>query len=103
MRDGDLPLFAWQPPCKLIAFPLIKRIGKIRRCAEVLEGKHGKDAEGYWRQQVRYMAEQLERTGCGPDEVRRQVAEFQQAVQCEMVRRSYEGQPIGNHDPRGAA
>lgn len=103
MLDGDLPLFAWQPPCKLIAFPLINRVGKIRRCAEVLEGKTGKDADGYWRAQVRQLSEHLERIGCPVDEIERQVREFQDAVQSELIRRCYGRAGAGSHDPRGAA
>lgn len=88
----NLPLFDWVPPCRLIVFPITKRVGKIRRCAEVLESKHGKDAESYWRQQVRVVADHLERMGCSRAEITRQVDEFQSAVQAEMVRRSYEGE-----------
>lgn len=98
-----LPLFAWEPPCKLIAFPLTARIGKVRRCAEVLETKQGNDATGYWRHQVRLMVDQLEKAGTSPDEINRQIAEFQQAVQNELVRRSYEGQSADNNNPKGAA
>jgi hypothetical protein len=32
-KHSSLPLFAWQPPCKLIPFPLIHRVGKIRDVA----------------------------------------------------------------------
>ncbi|MDX0112602.1 hypothetical protein GOC07_09980 [Sinorhizobium meliloti] len=91
MRDADLPLLAWQPPSKILVFPVTRRVGKIRRCAEVLGSKHGKDAESYWRQQVRVVADHLERMGCSEADIKRQIDEFQRAVQAEMVRRSYGG------------
>lgn len=103
MRDGDLPLFAWQPPCTLLAFPLINRVGKIRRTAEVLEGKTGNDAAGYLRQQVRLVTEHLERIGCHPDDIENQVQEFHEAVRNEMNRRTCIGMASGNNQPGGAA
>ncbi|RVH37649.1 DUF6074 family protein [Sinorhizobium meliloti] len=99
----ELPLFRWDPPCKIIAFPLINRVGKIRRCAEVLESKNGRDADGYWRHQIRLLAEQLGRSGCDEAEVRQQIYEFQQAVQNELVRRTFEAPAKGNGNPQGAA
>jgi hypothetical protein len=36
-NENDLPLFRWSPPeCIVIPFPSTRRIGKIRRTAEVL-------------------------------------------------------------------
>lgn len=93
MREphSDLPLFQWQPPCKLIAFPLVRRIGKVRRTAEVLASKSGKDATGYWRHQVRLLTEHLEKSGCTSAEIEQQIREFHDAVQSEMVRQAYCG------------
>lgn len=75
---------------QIIVFPITRRLGKIRRCAEVLESKHGKDAESYWRQQVRVVADHLQRMGCSEAKIRHQVGEFQTAVLAELVRRSCE-------------
>lgn len=55
--------------CQLIAFPLVRRVGKIRRVAEVLEGKHGAEAAGYWRVQVRNLAEGLAQCGYPEDRI----------------------------------
>lgn len=100
----QLDLLTWEPPRKFIPFPLANRIGKVRRVAEVLEGKRGRDATAYWNQQVRNLVEHLEGIGCNANEVRAQVHQFHDAVQAELVRRSYAPRTAsGSHDPRGAA
>ena len=60
----QMDLLDWTPPRKTIAFPLAKRVGKVRRCAEVLDGKHGRDADAYWSRIVRDLACHLEAIGC---------------------------------------
>lgn len=50
MHDADLPLFNWQPPVKVLVFPLINRVGKVRKTAAILSRKHGEDAILYWKQ-----------------------------------------------------
>ncbi|MGK6313704.1 DUF6074 family protein [Neorhizobium sp. DT-125] len=72
--------------CKLIAFPLVRRIGKIRRVAEVLESRHGAEAAGYWRVQVRHLAEGMQQCGYSEDRIAEEVRAFHDAVQREMMR-----------------
>ncbi|MCG7508524.1 DUF6074 family protein [Mesorhizobium sp. IRAMC:0171] len=91
----SLPLFTWQPPRKLILFPLTKRVGKIRHTAQKLLGKHGYDAELYWKQVVSSNRKHLERVGLSPDEVDSELRDFFDAVQCEMVRLTYRGRRPG--------
>lgn len=102
-RNTSLPLLEWEPPRKLLPFPLIRRVGKIRRCAEVLEGKSGTDADGYLRQQLRMLSQQLGRSGCTMEEIDRQLSEFADAIQWELIRRSYEGESNGRHNPGDSA
>lgn len=90
MRETSLPRSDWQPSCELLVFPLARRIGKIRRCAEVLESRNGNEAAGYWKHQMRLLATSLERTGCDPLEIDRQLGDFQEAVQSELERRACE-------------
>jgi hypothetical protein len=50
MKQLDLP--DWTPPCRIIAFPMAKRVGKVRRVAEVLSAKRGAAATNCWKQMV---------------------------------------------------
>ena len=97
MRTDDLPLFAWQPPRKVIPFPAAKRAGKIQRVAEVLERKRGRDANHYWRQIAGGMQSQMEKAGIPPDTIADEMRAFFHAVQAEMERRAYRdhGTPPG--------
>lgn len=90
MRTDDLPLFNWTPPCKVIPFPARHRVGRVRRVAEVLSGKRGRDANAYWRRTVETMAEQMSKAGVPKDEAERQLRDFFDAVQHEMQRRAYQ-------------
>ncbi|MGX9180912.1 hypothetical protein [Mesorhizobium sp. BHbdii] len=42
----QLELLDWNPPCLVIAFPMAKRVGKVR-VAEVLSVKRGAAATNY--------------------------------------------------------
>lgn len=86
MRHDDLPLFAWRPPCRVVVFPMIHRVGKVRRTARILAGKHGDDAHLYWKQVVSSLRKQLHRIDLSDAEVERQVQSFFDAVQAEMNR-----------------
>jgi hypothetical protein len=76
--------------CEVKPFPLAQRVGKIRRVAEIYGRKSGKDATGYWRQQITNLGESLAAVGVSPDEVERQLVAFKEAVQSEMARRKDE-------------
>lgn len=102
MRDADLPLFAWTPPCKVILFPLVNRVGKVRHTAGLLSQKHGEDAALYWKQVVSANRKHLSRVGLGDDEIVVELRAFHDAVQAELVRMTYAGRG-SSHDPRGAA
>lgn len=97
MGTDDLPLFNWTPPCKVIPFPTRHRVGKVRRVAEVLAQKSGKDAGAYWQRTVETMLGQMERAGVSPSEAERQAGDFFDAVQAELQRRArqHHGTPPG--------
>ena len=91
MKRDRLPLFAWQPPRQVLLFPLTKRVGKIRRTAQILSGKHGDDAPIYWKQIVSAARRHLLRIGLTEEEIEVQLREFFDAVQAEIVRLAYSG------------
>ncbi|MDF3216277.1 MULTISPECIES: DUF6074 family protein [Mesorhizobium] len=91
----QLDLLDWNPPCMLIAFPMAKRIGKIRRVAEVLSARRGAAATNYWKQMVATMGGQMQRAGFDRDTINRELREFHDAVQRELWLRSGHGQRPG--------
>ena len=100
---NQMNLFDWVPHRQVLAFPLARRIGKIRRTAEVLERKQGKDADAYWLSQCRALADHLLSLGYSEIEMHQEIIAFQSTVQAELVRRSHGGRVAGGNDPRGAA
>ncbi len=91
----QLDLLCWTPPRTVIAFPLAKRAGKVRRVAEVLLTKRGQAADTYWRQTVSTISVQMERAGLEPDVISAELRSFHDEVQREMCRRSGQGQRAG--------
>lgn len=76
--------------CQLIPFPLAARVGKIRRCAEVLQGAANQaNRDAYWRKTVQQLGEKLESLGLPHEEVSHQIRQFRNAVQQEYLRRDY--------------
>lgn len=104
MHDLDLPLFAWQPPRKVIAFPMVHRVGKIRDVArKMLEKSSDRHADYYQRQVTEGLIVQLGKVGLSEAEQSEQIAAFWRKVEQEMVRLTYQQPRTGNHDPRGSA
>lgn len=75
----------------IVPFPARHRIGKIRRVADVLGQRHGKDAERYWHQVVVGMTSQMEKSGLARSVVEQELREFFDAVQAELFRMRREG------------
>jgi hypothetical protein len=93
----QLDLLDWKPPCQVIAFPLAKRIGKVRRVADILAEKHGAAAKSYWKQTILTMAGQMQRAGVDQDAIGRELRSFHDAVQQELCRRGgHRQRPGGN-------
>ncbi|WP_042778951.1 DUF6074 family protein [Sinorhizobium fredii] len=100
----DLPLFSWQPPRQVIAFPLVNRMGKIRDVARKLLEKTTERHAGYYTKQVSDgLTAHLDRLGLSPEERNRQIDDFWTRVEQEVIRLSYQRPGAGSHDPRGAA
>ncbi|MEW9837300.1 DUF6074 family protein [Mesorhizobium marinum] len=85
MKEKSLPLLDWRPPCQVVVFPLNRRVGKIRRTAELLVVRNGKSAEVYWKQVVSGIASQMHRAGVPADVVAFEIQTFNEAVQRELV------------------
>jgi hypothetical protein len=95
----DLPLFNWQPPCKLIAFPLANRVGRIRHVASKLVDKTTDRHADYYRCQVNEgLVHHLQKLGLSRSSIDRELDRFWHEVDIEVSRQAYRG-----HRPGGAA
>lgn len=86
MSKGNLPLFRWQPSCKVLMFPLNRRIRKVRHTAAMLIDRQGEDAELYWKQVAAANRKHFERIGLSEEQARAEFEAFSQAVHDEMIR-----------------
>lgn len=90
--------------CLMIPFPLAARVGKVRRCAEVLQSSANQAIrDAYWRKTVAQLREKLEQLGLIDEEVRNQIRQFREAVQQEYLRRDYVVIQAGRAPEDGAA
>jgi len=88
MQRSDHPLKLVSPSCEVLLFPVTKRVAKIRHTAQLLAGKHGDDADLYWKQVVASMRRSLDRIGLQQDLVQNELRSFHDAVQAEVARQS---------------
>lgn len=72
--------------CQVIPFPVIRRIGKIRRTVEVLSVRHGKAGDQYWRQVVAGMRGQMEKAGLPEATIFAELSAFLDVVHRELYR-----------------
>lgn len=100
MKHSDLPLFAWTPPRKLIVFPMMKRVGRIRDVAAKMADKQTqRHADYYFTQVTDALVKQLSRLGLSAAEIDEQVGAFWVAVDREITRLVYQrsgGHPGGS-------
>ena len=89
----SLPRF---PECTIIAFPTERRVGKIRRTADVLNRRHGRGAEFYWHQVVDGMVSQMERAGLDRAVIDHEIRAFHDAVQRALQAAGQERPDGGN-------
>jgi hypothetical protein len=69
---------------EVIAFPAKNRIANVKRCATMLDRLHGVEANDFWRRECRELAAYLTGLGYEDSAMRREVMEFQNAVQAEL-------------------
>lgn len=95
----QLDLLSWNPPTRILTFPLKKRVGKIRAVAEKMLAKPTeRAAEAYRNQVTDALLRQLARTGVPEAEQDEELGAFWEAVRVEILRRCY-----ANRDSGGAA
>ncbi|TPM33719.1 hypothetical protein FJ955_02975 [Mesorhizobium sp. B2-2-2] len=81
MAHNRLPLVEWPPvECQIVPFPTKNRLGKIRRTAEILGGRHGKGADQYWQQVIGGMRSQMEKAGLPTSVIETELQGFADAV-----------------------
>lgn len=105
MRETStgLPLFDWQPACKVLAFPMVNRVGKIRDVAsKMLTKVTDSHQEWYIKQVSESLAIHLGKIGLSEMEVDEQIRAFWTKVDAEMTRLTH-ARSVGGNDPRGAA
>jgi hypothetical protein len=73
---------------QVIAFPAAHLRAHIVDAARMLGETHGEAANTAWKTLMRTMAERLIATGLSDGEMRRQILEFQGAVQLELMAQS---------------
>ncbi|RWC76087.1 MAG: hypothetical protein EOS30_09850 [Mesorhizobium sp.] len=90
--DG-LTVQAWRAaPCQIVPFPARMRIGKIRRTAEILGGRHGKGADRYWQQVIGGMRSQMEKASLPSALIESELQGFADAVFAQLsAARPYDG------------
>lgn len=95
----DLPLLSWSPPCQIIAFPLINRVGRIRDVAQKMIEKNTERHADYYRGQVSdALDKSLQKIGISKTQRERQICVFFMEVEKEIIRLRYR-----NMKPEGAA
>ena len=83
-------------PCQIVVFPMSKRIGRIREVADKMLDKPTERSARHYRKVVTDAAlGHMERAGLTREQQARELSEFWQAVEAEIVRQSYVGQHPG--------
>jgi hypothetical protein len=102
VASDDLPLLRWQPPalpCAVFAFPLVRRVGKVRDVARKMAAKRtARHVDTYRDQVTTALLRHLDRIGVPEAEQDEQLGAFWLAVQAEMIRLRY-----SDHGTGGAA
>ena len=69
---------------QIISFPAARRRADVLQAAKMLSETHGAAVNEAWRSLISVLAEELRATGISEVDMRRQVMEFQAAVQLEL-------------------
>ena len=83
----DLPLFEYEYPTKVLAFPLAKRVGKVRCVAAVMRSmKSEKAADAYYRKIDSSLKKQLINSGVQKFKINGELDSFWNAGGLELDR-----------------
>ena len=94
--SAQMDLLDWKPACRIIAFPLVNRIGRIREVAGKLHEKSTDRAVDYYRRQVTEgMIGHLDRLGIPERDQDEELGAFWTAVDLEIARLTYRSQRPG--------
>lgn len=87
-NPDDLPLFTWQQPAQIVPFPLRLRVGYVRRVAEFLHTRRGKERaqSDYWNRRCDDIERYLTKAGIPCDRIALELADFEEAVEGELRR-----------------
>lgn len=96
-RYRNLPLFEWNPACRLISFPPGKQVGIIRQvAAKWLGHRSSRQADAYAIQVDDEIQDRFSQLGILPDERKRLSEEFWHAVRAEIRRQRPSSRPGGS-------
>ncbi|WP_425485809.1 DUF6074 family protein [Ancylobacter tetraedralis] len=85
-RDGDLPLFRWRPPPRVLVFPPERRRDLVERNARRMIEFHPSKAEAHLQRLLASVGERLLRLGCEVEQVRQHLARLECAVRAHYAR-----------------
>lgn len=86
MSEKQLNLLTWKPSVQVIPFPLSRDMKRVRRTAQVLSGKTGKDAEAYWFRITNHLSQRLIKAGVEQSIVESEIITFTNAVGAALAR-----------------
>ncbi|RUU93330.1 hypothetical protein EOB59_03230 [Mesorhizobium sp. M7A.F.Ca.MR.176.00.0.0] len=91
-------LFDWSPPCRVILFPMHRRVGRIRSTAEKMLAKPtDRAAESYRDQVTDGLLRQMAKAGIPDSTQDEQLGAFWSAVQAETIRLTYRNNRPGDN------
>lgn len=88
MRRDDLPLFAWTPPVRLIAFPATARVGHALHVArQMAKARTQREAAWAYNRACDSFIGQMEKAGFSEFERLRQLRDFRRLIaeQCTQI------------------
>lgn len=85
MTDKQLSLLSWKPPVQVIPFPLANDVRRVRRTAQVLSQKTGRDAEAYWARITDHLGNRLLKATVPEQTVKQELEAFTAAVSKELL------------------
>ncbi|UCI33220.1 DUF6074 family protein [Mesorhizobium sp. B4-1-4] len=96
--SAQMELLDWNRGCHVIAFPLIRRLGRIREVAsKMLTKSTDRHAERYRDQVTTGLLGHMTRLAIPEREQDEQLGAFWSAVQAEIARLTYGNRPGGGH------
>lgn len=81
-----LPLFAWHPPCQVIAFPADKQVNRVRQTARVIASDRSfTSACKTWTRTLSRMCSAMRTSGFGKEVIDQEIKAFEAAVDLALA------------------